>query len=92
MLENLTSIQGESEPDGASESGGNSGDGGEKDSVHSAETDSRAQDVGGRVREDGEVLRLQAALSQAEEQNQLLNREYSQLLKEKEVSETHCTI
>ena len=91
MLENLTSIQGESEPDGASESGSNSG-GGEKDNVHLAETDSRAQDAGGRVREDGEVLQLQAALSQAEEQNQLLNREYSQLLKEKEVSVTHCTV
>ena len=89
-------LQGESEPDGASVSGGNSsgggGGGGEKDNVHPAEIDSRAQDAGGQVREDGEVLWLQAALSQAEEQNQLLNWEYSQLLKEKEVSVTHCTV
>ena len=37
------------------------------------------------VKETDELLQLKCALDQAEQQNQLLNREYSQLLKEKEV-------
>ena len=38
------------------------------------------------MKETDELLQLKSALEQAEQQNQLLNREYSQLLKEKEVS------